>query len=295
MVDFGTVPGTVVSDTANQIVAISPAESAGTVNVTVTTTAGTSPSSAADQFTYTPTSPILLAVIPNTGTALQPNQVLTTAPTQLTLKFNQNEVIDAATATTSNITLKYTPAAGTVTDGTVNLGTPPSLISYIGVDDTAANEIDVRFSQTLLSGTYTINIGAGLMGADSSGVEKPFQPTSSLNTVPGSLSFNLSPGSLVTSVVPQPVSRTSTGTLQQAINEVDVYFSSALNPVSASNPQYYQLIGTDDSANSVVNSCKRRPPWSTTRPRTKRNCSSRRARPTTRTQIICRPQTRRMT
>ena len=52
-VDFGTTPATnftVVSDTT--ITADSPAGT-GTVDVTVTTPAGTSATSAADQFTYT--------------------------------------------------------------------------------------------------------------------------------------------------------------------------------------------------------------------------------------------------
>ena len=50
---FGTVTATAVTvSSATSITATSPAESAGTVNVTVTTAGGTSAASSADQFTY---------------------------------------------------------------------------------------------------------------------------------------------------------------------------------------------------------------------------------------------------
>jgi len=54
LVDFGTVAARsfTVNAAGTQIVATSPAESAGTVHVTVTTAGGTSASSSADQFTY---------------------------------------------------------------------------------------------------------------------------------------------------------------------------------------------------------------------------------------------------
>ncbi|OWK39899.1 IPT/TIG domain-containing protein [Fimbriiglobus ruber] len=51
-VAFGGVAGAIVSDTATQIVATAPVESAGVVDVTVTTAGGTSVTSSADQFTY---------------------------------------------------------------------------------------------------------------------------------------------------------------------------------------------------------------------------------------------------
>ena len=51
-VDVGQNPAAITSDSATQIVVNSPAGSLGTVNVTVTTTDGTSATSMADQFTY---------------------------------------------------------------------------------------------------------------------------------------------------------------------------------------------------------------------------------------------------
>ena len=65
-VDFGSVAGTIVSDTATQIVATSPAEAAGTVNITVTSSAGTTPTSTSDQFTYV-AAPAVTGVSPVVG------------------------------------------------------------------------------------------------------------------------------------------------------------------------------------------------------------------------------------
>jgi len=51
-VKFGTVAGTIVTNTATQITATSPAGTAGPVDVTVVTSVGASATSSADQFTY---------------------------------------------------------------------------------------------------------------------------------------------------------------------------------------------------------------------------------------------------
>ncbi len=51
-VDFGGTPATVTADSASSITATAPAESIGTVDVTVTTAGGTSVTSPADQYTY---------------------------------------------------------------------------------------------------------------------------------------------------------------------------------------------------------------------------------------------------
>jgi uncharacterized repeat protein (TIGR03803 family) len=65
-VNFGTALATIVSDTATQIVAISPAGVAGMVDITVTTADGTSFTSSVDQFTYGG-EPTVTAVSPGSG------------------------------------------------------------------------------------------------------------------------------------------------------------------------------------------------------------------------------------
>ena len=65
-VKFGAATAVIVSDTGTQLVATSPAGTAGTVDVTVTTTGGTSAILSADQFTYT-TVPIVSLINPAAG------------------------------------------------------------------------------------------------------------------------------------------------------------------------------------------------------------------------------------
>jgi hypothetical protein len=67
-VKFGIVSGAVQYGADNQLVVRSPAESAGTVDITVTTGAGTSTTSAADHFTFVaPSPPVINAVDPHQG------------------------------------------------------------------------------------------------------------------------------------------------------------------------------------------------------------------------------------
>jgi hypothetical protein len=65
-VSFGAALATITSDSATQLVVTSPAGSPATVDVTVTTAGGTSPTSAADQFTYAAL-PTVTAVTPGAG------------------------------------------------------------------------------------------------------------------------------------------------------------------------------------------------------------------------------------
>jgi hypothetical protein len=72
-VDFGTVASpSITANSDTSITAVSPAESAGTVDVTVTTAGGTSATSAADKFTFATcagTLPTVTAVSPSSGPA----------------------------------------------------------------------------------------------------------------------------------------------------------------------------------------------------------------------------------
>jgi hypothetical protein len=66
-VDFGATAATSFTvDNANQITATAPAHAAGTVDVTVTAPAGTSPTSVADQYTYA-AAPTVTSVTPSSG------------------------------------------------------------------------------------------------------------------------------------------------------------------------------------------------------------------------------------
>ena len=68
-VKFGSNTATVNSNTATQIVALAPAGSAGTVDVTVATAGGTSATSPADQYTYA-APPTVSSISPTSGPTL---------------------------------------------------------------------------------------------------------------------------------------------------------------------------------------------------------------------------------
>ena len=66
-VSFGGTSAKISADSGTAITVISPAGNAGTVNVTVTTPAGTSATSSADYFTYTVPAPNVTGVRPDSG------------------------------------------------------------------------------------------------------------------------------------------------------------------------------------------------------------------------------------
>jgi uncharacterized protein YhjY with autotransporter beta-barrel domain len=78
-VKFGTASASFTVNSATSITATAPAGSAGSVNVTVATSAGTSATSAADQFTYT------AAASPPTVASLSPTSGATAGGTSVTL------------------------------------------------------------------------------------------------------------------------------------------------------------------------------------------------------------------
>jgi hypothetical protein len=69
-VSFGSAgDGKITADSSTQVTATSPAGSAGTVNVTVTTKGGTSATSKADEFTYVAPAPSVTGISPDSGLA----------------------------------------------------------------------------------------------------------------------------------------------------------------------------------------------------------------------------------
>ena len=110
-VNFGASAATGVTVVSpNQIDAVSPPGSAGTVDVTVTTPAGTSATSSADQFAY----------VGSAYTALSPTRLLDTRTTgqtlgpggSLNLTVTGGSVLGSATAVALNVTVTNTTASG---------------------------------------------------------------------------------------------------------------------------------------------------------------------------------------
>ena len=203
------------------------------------------------------------------------NPTLTVAPTEITLGFNVNQIIDPASLAGIQIVCAgpdgkfYNPVTNPYdTDDVVIV---PGSVS---VDPDNANQVIVRFANTLPDGLYQVT----LVGQGSDGIHfyygpdgKEVQPLTNTAGIPvgfsqvtasagatywdgvnATWSFDLTLAPQVTAVVPQPVTRNADGvTLSQARNQIQVYFSGAMNPASAQNTSFYQLIVTNNTANTA--------------------------------------------
>ncbi len=110
-VDFGSVPATSFSwdPSSGGLDVVSPADSLGTVDVTVTTTGGTTPVVSADQFTYLP---------PPTVTTISPSVGPASGGTSVT-------IVGTGLADATEVDFGYDPASFTVNpDGSITATSP---------------------------------------------------------------------------------------------------------------------------------------------------------------------------
>ncbi|MHB8969228.1 MAG: choice-of-anchor L domain-containing protein [Pirellulaceae bacterium] len=139
-----------------------------------------------------------------------------------------------------NRTINYSPLVLTgANDVRVELG-------YLGLGD-SPNEVIVRFKESLPDDVYMIEVlGGGTTPlADAEG--NPFN-----EGVNFQMDFELNLGPQVVSVVPQPVVRSAAGVLTQQRNVIEVYFNQDdLDPVTAQDPRFYQLIFTNETVSNT--------------------------------------------
>lgn len=190
--------------------------------------------------------PILIAVLPNDETSLNvdpllPATTLTTPPPELVLQFNPGQQIDPLTISSESITVTRAGHDGTFGDGneqSVSIG-------YVGIGDTP-EEIVVRFAENLVDDTYVLTVDG----------DGPNPLTNIFGEVANGgrdteVQFVLDLGARVVAVDPQPVTRATDGSLTQARDQVIVYFNDdELDPAAAINPNFYQLIFTNDSVSN---------------------------------------------
>jgi hypothetical protein len=120
-VKFGTASATIVSDTATQIVATSPAELAGIVDVKVTTAGGTSAVSSADQFTYAANpQPTVTSISPTSGSTAGGTTIIITG-TNLTGATAVQFGNVAASSFTVNSATQITATSPAESAGTVDV------------------------------------------------------------------------------------------------------------------------------------------------------------------------------
>lgn len=138
------------------------------------------------------------------------------------------------TTQVGNRAINYTPLR--LTGGT----DIPIQPAYLALGSTG-REVIMRFAENLPDDLYRLEI----LGSGSS-VLRNVQGAAFNDGVSRSIEFNLDLGAKIQSIVPQPITRdTLTNRLVQERNRIDVYFNDDdLDPVSASNPNFYQLVYT---------------------------------------------------
>ncbi len=143
-VDFGTAAGTSVAFVSStEMTAVSPPGSAGPVNVVVTTSAGSSPTSSADQFTYI-------------------------APTGVTGVTGPSPSPATAGATNATYTIGFTTSAtGELTSGasTITLTAPAGTILPSVSGDYGINGQPVTTAPAVSGTTVTITVPGGVAGS----------------------------------------------------------------------------------------------------------------------------------
>jgi hypothetical protein len=189
-----------------------------TLNIELNTHAGAQTTAAA-LVTAVNTNPVANQLIRARQVAGQPNRVLTNSANILPVTLvGANDVV--------------------ITGGFVGLGDFP-------------NEAIFRFAEPLVDDVYRINV-----------IGRPGEGRNPVRDDEGNLflngegdynvTFELDLAPQILSVVPQPVERLPNGTLQQRRNQIHVYFNNDdLNRESAENPNFYQLIKTQDTARNT--------------------------------------------
>ena len=167
--------------------------------------------------------PQLIGIQPNVGDLIVNGSDLDTAPRVLTLRFDEDQLIDPNTLAGVQVT-----RAGD--DGLLGTNDDVQLVpGLVSVGDPNQNEVLVRFAETLPDDKYKLEVfgfddaGLGIVGLRNQNGEL-FQPRGAGQRVEAT-EFDLKLGTLIESVVPQPVVRLSDGSLVQNRNEIVVYFN----------------------------------------------------------------------
>ena len=96
--------------------------------------------------------PQLISVQPNFGDVLRDGAIRDIAPQELTFVFDENQNIDSSTL--AGIRILRAGFDGTF-DGVTDIIVEPG---YVGVDATRANEVHMRFAETLPDVLYRIEV-----------------------------------------------------------------------------------------------------------------------------------------
>ncbi len=200
--------------------------------------------------------PQLISVQPNVGSVLLDGAIRNVAPNELLFVFDEGQSIDSDTL--DGIRVKragFDNAFDGVSDVIVEPG-------YIGVDPDQPNEVIVRFAESLPDDLYRLevfavdDVSAGVVALRN--VEGDSLQPKVQGTDRDTLNFRLDLGAQIIAVVPQPVQREIDPEtkefvkLSQARNQIEIYFNhDELDPASAANVNFYQLIHTNGTVSNL--------------------------------------------
>lgn len=191
--------------------------------------------------------PELQAIIPFSGSVITAGQILHTAPTQLTLQFDQALLPSSLTNNgNSNVVLMRGGNDRNLATSADNVFVSAGYVEQ----STDGKQLLARFDQALPDDNYQLIIVSGPTGIKGVNGEQ-FHGGQNLAT-----NFTLDLGAQVVAVVPQPVTRNAAGKLQQDVTKIDVYFNAndPLNVASATTRAFYQLIRTGETATTADDS-----------------------------------------
>ncbi|MCL4201298.1 MAG: pre-peptidase C-terminal domain-containing protein [Pirellulaceae bacterium] len=156
--------------------------------------------------------------------------------------------VGSATTNVATPAINYSPL---VLSGASDVAVTPG---YVGLGS-SPREVIFRFAERLPDDLYRIDIagtgsnplrntaGFSLGDATDNGID---------DGADFSLRFELDLGAQILGVVPQPIFRTASGALSQSTSQIEIYFNDDdLDPITATNPNYYKLIYTADTATNA--------------------------------------------
>ncbi len=194
--------------------------------------------------------PQLISIQPNFGDVLRDGAIRNIAPQELTFVFDESQRIDGDTLDGIRI---MRAGFDNSFDGVSDIIVQPG---YVGVDETRANEVVMRFAETLPDDLYRIEVFAiddtsndyvALRNEEGDA----FRPEV-LGADRTRVGFELDLGAQLIAVVPQPLSRNEQGGLEQATDRIDIHFNEDdLDADSATNPNFYQLIFTNGTVTNT--------------------------------------------
>jgi hypothetical protein len=193
--------------------------------------------------------PRILSVAPNSGAIFSFNDtnLLTEAPTELVFRFDgASDILQSSLAGIRVIKAGGDGVFGNGNDTVIQPG-------FVGFGDN--NRIVVlRFASTLQDDLYRVELngdpanGTAIRNVDNLTLQTRLFDSTPDDMTRDTVDFNLELGAQILAVVPQPVDRLPNGALDPKLDVIRVFFNNDdLDPATATNPAYYQLIMTNDT------------------------------------------------